>query len=45
MKNGYKAMDSDMHVMEPYDLGKNTSIKNFSTARPLDSTATNGISA
>jgi predicted TIM-barrel fold metal-dependent hydrolase len=35
MKNGFKAMDSDMHVMEPCDLWKNYIDKKFLDRAPV----------
>src|SRR6476660_1362438 len=35
MKNGYKAMDSDMHVIEPYDLWQKYIDKKFLDRAPV----------
>ena len=35
MKNGFKAMDSDMHVMEPCDLWQNYIDKKFADRAPV----------
>ena len=32
MKDGYRFVDCDMHIMEPPDLSTNTSTPNSSTA-------------
>ena len=35
MKNGYKAMDSDMHVMEPCDLWQKYIDKKYLDRAPI----------
>ena len=32
-KNGFKILDSDMHIMEPPDLWENISTANFKSRR------------